>query len=153
MAVQWLLLCVAASPHGGVNDNNGGSSCSTQQNTSAIYVYKEQRFHLRDLLDSCDPAALASQNELPTGGYTAVVDFWVDSLQSSLLRTDKPEQATFFLIPFNLDRSFYIGECGGTTHAQRINSVLDAVQDSPHFIRNGGSDHVSTRVLWCVVVL
>jgi hypothetical protein len=113
-----------------------------------IYVYNEQQFHLRDLLDSCDDPGAAMMQELPTGGYTAVADHWIGSLQASALRTDKAEDAKWFLIPFNLDRSFYIGDCKGTTHAQRINAVLDAVEESPYYLQKAGADHVLVCMYW-----
>jgi hypothetical protein len=57
-----------------------------------------------------------------------------------------PDDADLFYIPWSVQGSFmYRGDAklckGGETHLKRLDSVVQFLQRSPHFLRHGGRDH------------
>ena len=108
-----------------------------------VYVYSES-FRFKNELDACDKRL----PEMVTGGYTAVVDIWIDQLHRDLMVTSEPGDAKWILVPFNFERSYQIGLCQGRTHLQRVESVLSALKSAPTYLRRNGSDHILMVGYW-----
>jgi len=62
--------------------------------------------------------------------------------------TTSPEKARWFLFPFSFERSYFVGDCGNTTHVQRVMHMTDVLAQSPWFQRKGGRDHVIPLMAW-----
>lgn len=73
---------------------------------------------------------------------TAEVDMR-DLLAAHPRRTLEPRRASLFFIPVWEVSSFYLGECNGTTHFQRMHRAASALSASSHFTKRfpKGFDH------------
>ena len=88
-------------------------------------------------------------------GYHSVVSHWIADTERAGLRVHIPDQARWFLVPFDVDASFALGDCpvknSGqdelerrqvTTHLQRVHRLLDGLLASPYYQQNEGRNHV-----------
>eukprot|EP00965_Chrysotila_dentata_P247890 6208022-Pleurochrysis_carterae.AAC.4 len=65
-----------------------------------------------------------------------------DALKHHEWRTRNPAGAQLFFMPFYEWTSLSVGECNGTTHAERMASAATAIQTSSQYQASGGRDHV-----------
>ena len=116
-----------------------------------VYVYQEEVFHHRVELERCDPGGLDSMTTNSNLGLTnAFLKYLATTSDRNnthqLVVTDNPDEADWFYVPFDADRSYgaHVRECG-QNHLVRLTSVLDALERSLHYQRYRGADHV-----WCL---
>ena len=109
-----------------------------------VYIYQEEAFHHRTELERCDPGGL---NGMTTDFKHSLGDVLLEHLNSGtsdhLVVTENTEEADWFYVPFNVDRSQgeHVKKCG-QNHLVRLSSVLDALESSPSYQRYKGADHL-----------
>jgi hypothetical protein len=83
-------------------------------------------------------------------GYFAVLHYLINQTREAGLVVDDPEEARWFLVPFDFDRSYALddscrrGASSTRTHLQRVHAVLDGLQSSRYYRRRSGRDHVAS---------
>lgn len=123
-------------------ENDG--SCMASSPKTKVYVYQDEVFHHRSELERCDPGGL---NGMSTDFKHSLGDVLLDHLTSGksshVVVTNNPDEADWFYVPFNVDRSQgkHVMTCG-QNHLSRLNKVLNALQESPYYRQYKGADHV-----------
>jgi len=109
---------------------------------SKIYVYDDEVFHHRKELEQCDPGGRNGKTTDTKHGLGDVLLQYVHD-NDTIQVTNDPEEASWFLVPFNIDRSFHERNfrCG-QTHLMRLQSTLTALEGSIHYQRYKGANHV-----------
>ncbi|CAM9176887.1 unnamed protein product [Phaeothamnion confervicola] len=91
------------------------------------------------------------KDPLPTAGedyYLATQIFWQRDLANHPWRTRDGNQAQLFVVPCDLDRSYYAGDVDGQTHMDRVGKALDALDASLWYQRRNGLDHFWVIMRW-----
>mmetsp|Transcript_8507 Transcript_8507/g.9133 ORF Transcript_8507/g.9133 Transcript_8507/m.9133 type:complete len:564 (+) Transcript_8507:46-1737(+) len=143
--------------YAGVDDNHAAATASVCTTTTGsktktttptpskkVYVYQEEVFHQRAELEYCDPGGLGNRTKAFNAYLSDVLLEQLTSGQSHhLIVTDNPEEADWFYVPFNVDRSQqeHVKTCG-QNHVVRLGNVLDALERSVSYQRYKGADHV-----------
>lgn len=111
-----------------------------------MYIHATPELNSDFYLVNCsrpDPRALSEQ-------YTEnLTSMFADQVRAAGLETHDPEEADWFLVPFDLDLSRAV-ECNPPyeTHQQRVASVLRILRSTEHFRRKGGADHFWFGMWW-----
>lgn len=109
-----------------------------------VYIYQDEVFHHRTELERCDPGGI---DGMTTDFKHSLGDVLLEHLNSGtskqLVVTGKAEEADWFYVPFNVDRSQgeHVKKCG-QNHLVRLSSVLDALESSASYQRYKGADHL-----------
>mmetsp|Transcript_52929 Transcript_52929/g.59160 ORF Transcript_52929/g.59160 Transcript_52929/m.59160 type:complete len:402 (-) Transcript_52929:386-1591(-) len=151
-------VCTSTTTSSSSSILSSSSSSSSSSNSAKVYIYQEEVFHHRTELERCDPGGL---DGMTTDSKHAVGDVLLEYLTHNnkntntnthknrnnktpqLIVTDNPEEADWFYVPFNIDRSHgqHVMSCG-QNHLMRLNRVLEAVSNSKYYQRYQGADHM-----------
>ncbi|CAN0177457.1 unnamed protein product, partial [Phaeothamnion confervicola] len=81
--------------------------------------------------------------------FLAIQSFFLRELASHPWRVQDPAQAVFFVIPFDLEQSYFAGTTAQHgTHLNRVEGLLDALEQSEWYKRRGGADHFWSFFRW-----
>jgi len=114
--------------------------------TPAVYIYTLPELNNDYYLVNCsrpDPRVLSER-------YTEnITRTFADQVRAAGLETHDPEEADWFLVPFDLDLSRAL-ECNPPfeTHEQRVGLVLVVLNTTQYFRRKQGADHFWFGMWW-----
>ena len=109
-----------------------------------VYIYQEEVFHHRTELERCDPGGIdGSTTDFKHSFGDVLLDYLRNGTSRQVVETDDPEEADWFYVPFNVDRSAAeINRMCGMSHIARLNLVIDALEASPYYQLYKGANHV-----------
>mmetsp|Transcript_3994 Transcript_3994/g.8900 ORF Transcript_3994/g.8900 Transcript_3994/m.8900 type:complete len:486 (-) Transcript_3994:45-1502(-) len=124
--------------------NNNTCALPGQPQHSKVYIYQEEVFHHRTELERCDPGGIdGSTTDFKHSFGDLLLDYLRSGTSNQVVETDDPEEADWFYVPFDVDRSAAESNLGcGMSHIARLNLVIDALEASPYYQRYKGADHL-----------
>lgn len=119
-----------------------------------FFIYTDMELNSTAQLDGCEQAKIGWRWQLDTHAldYIAVGGVFLSQLLNHPSRASDPNQATWFIVPFDIDQSFWVKNCKGVSDRQRMVRALDYLENSPFYQRNHGRDHIWVAMRFNLVI-
>lgn len=119
-----------------------------------FYIYPDLEFDTANALSDCEKVKTGWRWELDARNldYIAVAGVFLSQLSNHPSRTSNPQEATWFIVPWDIDESFWHEGCHGRDEWERMADVLDYLQATPWYQRNQGRDHIWVAMRYNLVI-
>eukprot|EP00045_Choanoeca_perplexa_P016800 m.231246 g.231246 ORF g.231246 m.231246 type:complete len:417 (+) comp17364_c0_seq1:26-1276(+) len=126
------------------------------KSASSVYIYDLASMFPREcMLDSPHISLNASNTEglnsnrlVHAGGYFITVNKLKHQLRAPHITLASPETAELFVIDFDVDASFDVGDCQGTSHSDRLEKYINALLASPIYQQYSHRQHFWIMLSW-----
>jgi len=122
-------------------ESNTSSAEGASLDLPSFYLYEDEVLNSTTQLAGCEDGS-----EWPS--YVDVIGPLVAQLQTHPSRVSDPDQAQWFVVPFDFDRNEAVGKCHDVSAADRVKKALDLLESDKHFEATKGANYFMVAMRW-----